>query len=976
MSIESKVRELLNGNAAVNYRIHFPDGERPDICNANIEQESISMSEKVCSQDTLKFGLCEASSFQCTVADIEEKHITANKAEGSTISINDSIAAPVIEFSLYGKSTQGEKPTPDAPQEIHTIGSTENVVVKTVGKNLFNTGTGSSTSNGVEWSWENNRIVGNGTPTGNTYTVRFVFEPVNKKGVYAFSLQGIHEGTVFEIHVRDGEGKDLTTFQGSASVLVDLSKLSGAKDFYFVVKRQKSSIPVNCDAYLQIEEGTVETTYQPYTEATASIPTLNGLAGIPVTTGENYTDGSRWISDEIIKYGDGTGKRIQRIGVLTLDGSETITAALGENKTEKTRYFKVSHDGAAKYPDGGNMIVFPGLCSHFERKAFYDVYWQTATEVGNSISMSGAGTIAITHTGCSTVSEFKTWLAANHVTVLYELATPVETDLTAEEVAEIEKISTFDGTTTISNSAACHMKVQYRCNTYSGEMIKNPKPLRGNIKGCRIQVFLEVDISSLSEAEITEYGQTADDVDYTFYRIPMGEYTVDSCKKQTNMDMRQIIAYDSLKSDVLDKSCRDWFFYAESKAGITTLHDMKYSLQAYYEIDMGLERICDDNYEYPESYIDDNGQPIGDFCRNFFSDFDRYIARPYMAGEEAIFHSKVKKTINETYKGKVLIQAKYNLNEVKRYNEYCNEREDSELGYTVEQRLEEIRRGMLGTIENKLEIPYGIPTDVTNSSGSGLYGTMTLTHNLYAAMVNSVDETGQVTAWKFVDVFKIINSIVIYKIPDDVDAIPFLISFDAENQNFNVDENRMTVRNMLSAMLETEAEFGTSHGSVILGGKHCTLTNQRTLSESRRLNVSDECVIHANEQQSVWYDEDGIGVYGMVAIQGEDADHVLMDVKFNAGSKKYIVEGNLLLDSGLYDTHYMYTICKRIFDRLQCIRMIPVQAVTSGLPFRHAGDFITFEDEGEYINSYVLTKDTDGVCNAITDNLDSTNIDE
>ena len=140
--------------------------------------------------------------------------------------------------------------------------------------------------------------------------------------------------------------------------------------------------------------------------------------------------------------------------------------------------------------------------------------------------------------------------------------------------------------------------------------------------------------------------------------------------------------------------------------------------------------------------------------------------------------------------------------------------------------------------------------------------------------------------------------------------------------------------------------------------------------------MSDECVIQANEQRSVWYDGDDVGTYGMVAIRGEDADKVLLDVKFGEGSKKYVIEDNLLLDSGLYDTHYMYTVCKRIFDRLQCIRMIPVQAVTSGLPFRHAGDFITFEDDGEYINSYVLTKDTDGVCNAITDNLDSTNIDE
>lgn len=41
--------------------IHFPNGEREDITNSNIIAESFSFTESICSQDTLKFGLCEAS---------------------------------------------------------------------------------------------------------------------------------------------------------------------------------------------------------------------------------------------------------------------------------------------------------------------------------------------------------------------------------------------------------------------------------------------------------------------------------------------------------------------------------------------------------------------------------------------------------------------------------------------------------------------------------------------------------------------------------------------------------------------------------------------------------------------------------------------------------------------------------------------------------------------------------------------------
>lgn len=44
-----------------NLRVHFPGGEMDDLTNENIEEESMRFTESVCSQDTLKFGLAEAS---------------------------------------------------------------------------------------------------------------------------------------------------------------------------------------------------------------------------------------------------------------------------------------------------------------------------------------------------------------------------------------------------------------------------------------------------------------------------------------------------------------------------------------------------------------------------------------------------------------------------------------------------------------------------------------------------------------------------------------------------------------------------------------------------------------------------------------------------------------------------------------------------------------------------------------------------
>ena len=44
-----------------NFRCHFPNGEQADITNADVVRESLRFTESVCSQNTFKFGLCEAS---------------------------------------------------------------------------------------------------------------------------------------------------------------------------------------------------------------------------------------------------------------------------------------------------------------------------------------------------------------------------------------------------------------------------------------------------------------------------------------------------------------------------------------------------------------------------------------------------------------------------------------------------------------------------------------------------------------------------------------------------------------------------------------------------------------------------------------------------------------------------------------------------------------------------------------------------
>lgn len=72
LNIPEEVRNLFkDSDVRKNIRIRFPNGERPDIINDNIEEESLSFTESICSQDALKFGLCEAPVLEFSTAEIE-----------------------------------------------------------------------------------------------------------------------------------------------------------------------------------------------------------------------------------------------------------------------------------------------------------------------------------------------------------------------------------------------------------------------------------------------------------------------------------------------------------------------------------------------------------------------------------------------------------------------------------------------------------------------------------------------------------------------------------------------------------------------------------------------------------------------------------------------------------------------------------------------------------------------------------------
>lgn len=178
---------------------------------------------------------------------------------------------------------------------------------------------------------------------------------------------------------------------------------------------------------------------------TLTLQTPNALPGIPVTSGGNYTDenGQQWVCDEVDLA---RGVRVQRITKIKVTSS--LNWQMSGQKVD--RYF-------AWFAGTSATNV---LCTHFSTTVGSEVVGGAIANQNNLIGFAYA------QKGTSTLDEFKAFLDAKEVYVLTSLASPVETALSAAEIAAYKALTTYAPTTSISvtDGAGAEMKYQRDVN--------------------------------------------------------------------------------------------------------------------------------------------------------------------------------------------------------------------------------------------------------------------------------------------------------------------------------------------------------------------------------------------------------------------------------------------------------------------------------------------------------------------------------
>lgn len=361
-------------------------------------------------------------------------------AEGESISLNDASEYPLQNLKVFGKSTQDGTPTQDAPVDIVSI---ENPVVMAVGKNLLNNVRYTTTQDGVTFTVNDDKTVEiNGTAEQDIYFY-LTDDTMLVPGTYRLSGTPIGGSTsTYYMYLYPDYHSD----QNGNGYTFNVEKTTVFSARIYIAKGTV------CNSIVfkpKIEIGAETTAYEPYNGGVINVSHI--LPGIPVSSGGNYTDenGQQWICDEVDLA---RGVYVQRIRTETFSGG---------NADYWWEYNSTGYEGYARtLSDMLSGLRWNGYCNRFPSHP------AASTEPG--LWFGADNNVLYLHSTKElfpTLDQFKEWLTANPMVVVYPLATPIETPLTDAEINAFRALHSNRPNTTILNDAGAHMAVSYVADT-------------------------------------------------------------------------------------------------------------------------------------------------------------------------------------------------------------------------------------------------------------------------------------------------------------------------------------------------------------------------------------------------------------------------------------------------------------------------------------------------------------------------------
>lgn len=348
-----------------------------------------------------------------------------NTASGSVITADDAAEGrPFRGMRVFGRSIQDGTPSVENPVPIVNAGENGSIKVEVTGRNLLKP---------------------------NPYNTYYEF-PLKANTVITLMTNGKpSQGGNIKFSATDGSNVWFSIDAGQTRVCRSI----GNKD----VKGFYDQLKVGGGLEYMFAVGDIKT-YEPYHEPQSlTLATPNGLPGVPVSKDGNYTDadGQQWICDEIDL---GRGKYVQRIEEHILK-SKNITS-ITNSRQINSEYYGIEYNGCTKDFVGkfGNGVLCDKLAFV---KPNSNINGHEITYVpGNGIIVFGLKKSLVPS---GDLDEIRNYITSNNFAFLILIDSPIEKDLTPEEITEYKKTHTNYPTTVITNDAGAHMEVAYVADT-------------------------------------------------------------------------------------------------------------------------------------------------------------------------------------------------------------------------------------------------------------------------------------------------------------------------------------------------------------------------------------------------------------------------------------------------------------------------------------------------------------------------------
>lgn len=398
------------------------------------------------------------------VAEATDAPAIVCNAHGQVIALADSAERLLQGLRVFGKTTQNGTPSPETPVPLESVGD---VNVTVAGKNLFVSRENAITMAGVTVTPNGDgSFVLNGTASedhANSVSEGFPLPA----GKYTFTFTGANKinsnydrayiranGTIIANYIFTDIPK---TVELSEASIVDITLILGAGSSYS-----------NKTVKFQIEAGETATSWEPYKEVQPlSISTSNGLPGIPVTSGGNYTDenGQQWLCNEVDFEKGKYEQRVMKFGFGDLTGFARQSGAYDtENRIMVSAEIKALTDRKMPGRKGKcNMFPYSSVSVQDKYRDITAFNFHPEEQYSSYVYFKLEKSCFSALDDETVLSEFQAMIS--DIEILCEIPEPIETPLSAEQLAAFTALHTSFPNTTVFNDAGAEMEVKYVADT-------------------------------------------------------------------------------------------------------------------------------------------------------------------------------------------------------------------------------------------------------------------------------------------------------------------------------------------------------------------------------------------------------------------------------------------------------------------------------------------------------------------------------